>query len=233
VDQWHVSFIRRVIPAHSRSDFSHMIPSLSPAGRSRLTEPVWSDPDVPLVVIDLASVETYFLVRALSGLAVEGDGAMWCPLMSEPAPLDLDIDAARDHASRLQLPFVRPPLHPSPLPRAMRLAALAGARSRAALFTVLATRLAWSTGADLDRLGGGADAEDGDKDLEEYLPLIMGEIGVDVGEAKLAAEAGSDWDLELHSIAAGLAELGIDSAPALRWRRRVYTGHAAISAVLP
>jgi hypothetical protein len=224
-----------VIRAPSRSDFSYMIPCLSPAGRPSLTEPVWSDPDVPLVVIDLASVETYFLVRALSGLAVEGDGPIWCPLMSEPAPMDLDIDAARDHASRLQLPFVRPPLHPSPLPRAMRLAALAAARSRAALFTVLATRLAWSTGADLDRLGEGAGAEDGDKeeDLEEYLPLIMGEIGVDVGEAKLAAEAGSDWDLELHSIAAGLAELGIDSAPALRRRRRLYTGQAAISAVLP
>src|ERR1035441_2364159 len=51
-----------------------MTPSVSPDGRSRLAKPVWSDPDVPLVVIDLASVETYLLVRSLSGLAVVVDG---------------------------------------------------------------------------------------------------------------------------------------------------------------
>src|SRR5664280_3487979 len=109
-----------------------MTPSVSPDGRSRLAKPVWSDPDVPLVVIDLASVETYFLVRPLSGLAVEQAGAVWCPLISEPAQLDLDVDAARACANRLQIPFVRPETHHAPVPRAMRLAALASQRGRCA-----------------------------------------------------------------------------------------------------
>jgi hypothetical protein len=43
-------------------------------------------------------------------LAVEQHGAVWCPLISEPAQLDLDVDAARGYANRLQIPFVRPEL---------------------------------------------------------------------------------------------------------------------------
>jgi hypothetical protein len=35
---------------------------------------------------------------------------VWCPLISEPAQLDLDVDAARGYANRLQIPFVRPEL---------------------------------------------------------------------------------------------------------------------------
>jgi 2-hydroxychromene-2-carboxylate isomerase len=199
-----------------------------------VTGSAWSDRDVPLVVIDLASVETYFLVPALSGLAVEAHGAMWCPLISEPAPLDLDIDAASAHAKRLQLPFVRPERHPAPLPRAMRLAALAAARGQGAIFSIRATRLAWATGADLDRLGEDHDVDgaDADDDPAAYLPLMMEEIGVELGEARLAAEAGSDWDVELHSIAGRLERLGVGAAPTLRWRGRLYTGHIAISSVL-
>jgi AcrR family transcriptional regulator/2-hydroxychromene-2-carboxylate isomerase len=209
-------------------------PPPSPRSRPRPAEPGWSDPDVPLVVIDLASVETYLLVRALSDLAVERDGAVWCPLVSEPAPLDLDVEAARGWADRLQLPFVRPERHPAPVPRAMRLAALAAARGRGAIWTVRATRLAWATGADLARLGEDSrpqdiDAED---DLEGYLELMAREIGLDVSDAKLAAEEGSQWDLELHSISRRLAQLGIHSAPALRWQGNLYAGLDAISAVL-
>ena len=211
-----------------------MTPSVSPDGRSRLAKPVWSDPDVPLVVIDLASVETYLLVRSLSGLAVEQHGAVWCPLVSEPAPLDRDTDAARLHADRLQLPFVRPERHPAPVPRAMRIAALAAARGRGAIWTVRATRLAWSTGADLDRLDDGAGLEDPDPedDPEGYLRLMMQEIGLDVADAKLAAREGSEWDVELHALAAGLAQLGIHAAPALRWQGKLYSGLVAICAVL-
>ena len=61
---------------------------------------------------------------------------------------------------------------------------------------------------------------------------MVEEIGIDVCEAKLAAREGSEWDVELHALAGGLARLGIHAAPALRWRRRLYTGLAAISAVL-
>jgi hypothetical protein len=184
--------------------------------------------------MDLASVESYLLVRGLSYLAVEQDGALWCPLLSNPAALDLDIDAARLHADRLQLPFVRPERHPAPVPTAMRIAALAAARGRAAIFTVRATRLAWSTGADLDRLelGAGLEDPDQDDDPEGYLRLMAHEIGLAVEDAKLAAQEGSEWDVELHALAGGLAQLGIDAAPALRWRGKLHTGLAAISAVL-
>ncbi len=207
---------------------------VSPHRRTSLVDRALSDPDLPLVAIDLASVESYLLVRPLSYLAAEQDGALWCPLSSAPASLDLDVDAARMHADRLRLPFVRPERHPAPVPKAMRIAALAAARSRGALFTVRATRLAWSTGADLDRLELGAGLEDSDPhdDPEGYLRLMVEEIGLDVRDAKLAAREGSEWDVELQALADGLARLGIHAAPALRWRRKPYTGLAAISTVL-
>jgi hypothetical protein len=211
-----------------------MTPSVSPRRRTSLVDRALSDPDVPLVAMDLASVESYLLVRGLSYLAVEQDGALWCPLLSRPAALDLDIDAARLHADRLQLPFVRPERHPAPVPRAMRIAALAAARGRAAIFTVRATRLAWSTGADLDRLelGAGLEDPDQDDDPEGYLRLMAHEIGLAVEDAKLAAREGSEWDVELRSIAGGLSRLGIHAAPALRWRGKLYSGLVAICAVL-
>ena len=211
-----------------------MTRSVSLRRRASLVDRALSDPDVPLVAVDLASVESYLLVRPLSYLADEQHGALWCPLLSKPALLDLDLDAARTHARRLRLPFVPPERHPAPVPRAMRIAALAAARSRAAIFTLRATRLAWSTGADLDRLelGAGLEDTDMDDDPEGYLRLMAQEIGLNVCDAKLAAQAGSEWDLELRSIAGGLRQRGIDAAPALRWHRKLYTGLAAISAVL-
>jgi 2-hydroxychromene-2-carboxylate isomerase len=210
-----------------------MTPSASPQRRTSLVDRAVRDPNVSLVAIDLASVETYFLVRQLSYLAAERDGAVWCPLPSRPASLDLDLDAAMVHAQRLRLPFVRPARHPAPVPSAMRIAALASARARGALFTLRATRLAWSTGADLDRLevGGGLDESEPDDDPEGYLRLMAAEIGLDVCEAKLAAAQGSEWDVELHALAACLARLGIHAAPALRWRGELYTGLAQISVV--
>jgi hypothetical protein len=211
-----------------------MTPSVSRHRRNSLVDRALSDPDLPLVAIDLASVETYFLVRPLSYLAVERDGALWCPLPSRPASLDLDVDAAMVHAHSLRLPFVRPERHPAPVPGAMRIAALAAARARGALFTVRATRLAWSTGADLDRLevGAGLDESEPYDDPEGYLRLMMEEIGLDVCEAKLAAREGSEWDVALRALADGLGRLGIDAAPALRWRGELYTGLVAISGVL-
>jgi AcrR family transcriptional regulator len=225
---------RRSVPSAERAADVPLSPRARPKGRPRPAQPSRIDPDVPLVVIDLASVETYLLVGPLSGLALEEAGAVWFPLISEPAQLDLDVDAARGYANRLQIPFVRPETHPAPVPRAMRLAALASRRRRGAIWTVRATRLAWATGADLGRLGQDscpqvADTED---DLEGYLELMAEEIGLDVSDAKLAAEEGSEWDLELRSIAGRLAQLGIQRAPALRWQGDVYTGLDAISAVL-
>ena len=211
-----------------------MTRSVSPHRRTNLVDRAVSDPNLPLVAMDLASVETYLLVRPLSYLAIERDGALWCPLLSKPASLDLDIETARIHAHRLRLPFVRPERHPEPVPGAMRIAALAAARSRAAIFTVRASRLAWSTGADLDRLelGAGLEEPDGDDDAEGYLRLMAREIGLDVAGAKLAAQEGSEWDIELRALTDGLAWLGIHAAPALRWRGKLHTGLTAISAIL-
>jgi AcrR family transcriptional regulator len=211
-----------------------LAPPASRDTQPRFANSALSDPDVPLVVIDLASVETYLLVAPLIGLAVERAGAVWCPLISEPAQLDLDLDAARARANRSRIPFVRPETHHAPVPRAMRLAALASERGRCAIWTVWATRLAWATGVDLSRLGeesrpGDTDAED---DLDGYLELMAQKIGLEVSDAKLAAEEGSQWDLELQSIARRLAQVGIHSAPALRWQGHIYTGLDAISAVL-
>jgi 2-hydroxychromene-2-carboxylate isomerase len=154
--------------------------------------------------------------------------------MSEPARLDLDPEAARRQVDRLQLPYVRPERHPAPLPRAMRLVTLAAARGSGAMFTIRATRLAWATGADLDRLGEESSLESGEIEggVEDYLCLIAREIGLDVEEAKTAMEEGSDWDGELDWAAGRLAQLGIHSAPALRWQGRIYCGLDAISAVL-
>jgi hypothetical protein len=67
-------------------------------------------------------------------------------VISEPAQLDLDLDVAMCYANRLEIPFVRPATHSAPVPRAMRLAALACQRSRGAIWTVRATHLAWATG---------------------------------------------------------------------------------------
>lgn len=211
-----------------------MTSSVTRRARTTLIDRALLDPNLPLFVMDLASVETYLLVRALSYLASERDGAIWCPLPSRPAALDDDIDAARNHALDLGLPLVTPERHPAPVPRAMRIAALAAARSRAAIFTLRATRLAWSSGADLDRLehGAGLGEPDPDDDEQEYLRLIVREIGLDVREARLAAREGSDWDSELRAIAERLAQVGIAAAPALRWRGRLYTGLPAISGLL-
>jgi hypothetical protein len=116
----------------------------------------------------------------------------------------------------------------------MRLATFASARGSGAIFTIRATRLAWAAGADLDCLGDQPSLEDGEleDDLDDYLPLIAREIGLDIEEAKLAMEDGSDWDAQLDQAAGCLAELGIDSAPTLRWQGNIYAGLDAISALL-
>jgi 2-hydroxychromene-2-carboxylate isomerase len=237
----HEASIQLILGDHRGARSAGRAPNVSltpPADtdrRARPAKPAWSsDRDVPLVVIDLASVETYVLVRPLSDVAVERQGAVWCPLISKPAGLDLDVEAARRHVDRLQLPFVRPERHPAPVPKAMRLATFASARACGAIFTIRATRLAWATGADLDRLGDPPSLEDGEiaNGLEDYLRLIAREIGLDIEEAKAAMEDGSHWDAELDCAAGRLGELGIDSAPALRWQGNIYTGLDAISALL-
>lgn len=187
--------------------------------RSRLADTrALRDPRVPLVVLDLRSVETYLLAQPLTWLAVERDGAIWCPLASEPAPLDLDRETARCLAERLRLPLAWPERHPAPVPKAMRVAALACARGSGATFMFGMSRLAFAGAADLE-------------DPEQYL-LGIQETNLTEHETALAAQDKTEWDVELRSLAVQLRELGIARAPALRWHGRLYVGTHAITPVL-
>lgn len=202
--------------------------------RSQGANGVWRNPDVPLVVLDLASVETYLLVQPLGWLARQSEGTLWCPLASEPAPLDLELDAARRCAERARLPLNWPQRHPAPVPRAMRVAMLASQRGRAASFMFQMSRLAFGSALDVDRITGSVEWENVDPDRrEQYLVAVEDEMGLDPDEAMIAAEAGSSCDRELQAIAAELRRIGITTAPALRWDGQIHLGAAAITAVLP
>jgi 2-hydroxychromene-2-carboxylate isomerase len=175
-------------------------------------------PETPLVALDLRSVETYLLAQPLTWLARESEGALWCPLPSEPAPLDLDRAAAKRAADRLELPLAWPERHPATVPKAMRVAALACAGGWGAAYVFGMSRLAF---------GGAGDLED----LEEYL-LGIEETDVTAREAALAATEGSGWEAELGRLASELRSLGIMRAPALRWEGRLYLGTREIAPVL-
>jgi 2-hydroxychromene-2-carboxylate isomerase len=185
-------------------------PPLSPAALR--------DPQAPLVVLDLCSVETYLLAQPLAWLAEEQAGAIWCPLASGPAPLDGDRAAAERAAERLQLPLTWPGRHPEPVFRATRVAALACARGFGAACIFGMSRLAF---------GGGADLED----PEQYL-LAVEEAGVTPQEAMLAARAGDTWDARLRVLAQELRQLGIVAGPALRWQGHLHLGTREIAALL-
>jgi 2-hydroxychromene-2-carboxylate isomerase len=177
-----------------------------------------ADPRVPLVVLDLASVESYFLAQPLSCLAFEAQGAVWAPLISAPAPLDLDRAGAQRRGDALQLELAWPARHPRPRPAAMRVAALACAHGLGADFMLAMSRLAWGSGRDMDS-----------PDEHEFLAA---ELGLAFTEVRAAAREDSAWDLELASVAEDLAPLGIKTAPALRWQGQLYLGSEQILALL-
>lgn len=180
------------------------------------------DPDLPLVVLDLASVETYLLAQPLSWLASEAAGAVWCPLISAPAALDDDQAQARRCAERVRLELSWPERHPAPVPRTMRQAALACSRGKAASFMFAASGLAFGSGIDLEQIEPG----------RTFAAELRRGLDVSAAQTRAAREAGSEWDLALDRIAGELAGIGISSAPALRWRREIYAGAQAIDRVL-
>ncbi|HEV3071831.1 MAG TPA: hypothetical protein VGY76_10460 [Solirubrobacteraceae bacterium] len=176
------------------------------------------DPQVPLVVLDLASVETYLLLQPLTGLARESAGAIWCPLASDPAPLDLDRESVAQVAATVDLHLSWPVRHPAAVPRAMRVAALACSRGQGASVMFALSRVAFGGGGDVD-------------EPAEYLRALK-DTDLAAREARLAAESGSHWEGELCRLARELAALGIQRAPALRWGGRLYLGSRAIASVL-
>lgn len=192
-----------------------------------------SDASVPLVVLDLASVDTYLLAGPLSSLAPESAGALWCPLISEPTPLDRDRNAARACAEGLELPLAWPERHPAAVPRAMRVAALASMRGCAASFMLGMSRLAFGSGIDLEGIGRAIDWERIDpQHPERFLLAVEDDMGMSVQEAASAVLEGSAADVELALTAHRLARAGVSAAPALRWQGTLYLGACAISPAL-
>jgi hypothetical protein len=176
------------------------------------------DSRVPLVVLDLASVESYLLLQPLTGLALESAGAIWCPLASDPAPLDLDRESAARVASTVALAVSWPVRHPAAVPRAMQVATLACSRGQGAAVMYALSRIAFGGGGDVD-------------EPKEYLPALK-DTDLAAQEARLAAESGSRWEGELRRLALELAAIGIRRAPALRWGGQLYLGSRAIASVL-
>jgi hypothetical protein len=193
------------------------------------------DPSVNLVVLDLSSVQTHLLVQPLSWLAAEADGALWWPMLSGPGFLDHDRAIAKRCAELVELPLVWPERHPAPVPRAMRITALACERGRGATAMFSFARLAFGAGADLDRIEQGAGLEEFEAEEsgdELFLEGVEQDTGLTPVETKLAAEQGSDSDAALSLLAVELRAVGISSAPALRWRGQTYLGCRAICSVL-
>ena len=143
---------------------------------------------------------------------------MRCPLISDPAPLDRDRAGAQERAGALELELQWPASHPKAVPRAMRVAALACDHGRGADFMLGMSRLAWAAGRDPDDPG-------------EY-EFLAAEHGLDAGEAREAAQAGSVYDRRLRDVASRLERLGIAAAPALRWETQIYQGSEAIAPLL-
>jgi 2-hydroxychromene-2-carboxylate isomerase len=177
-----------------------------------------ADTRTPLVVLDLASVETYLLVQPLSWLAVEEEGAIWCPLPSGPTALDRDRAAAEGEADRLELPISWPEAQPVPVSRAMRVAALAAVRGCAARFIFAASRLAFGIGGDMD-------------DPEQCL-LAATATDLEQSDVKSAGEPASEWSGALDDIKVALMAVGITRAPTVRWYGDLYTGFGAIRRLL-
>jgi 2-hydroxychromene-2-carboxylate isomerase len=206
-------------------------------GTSGPSEPdgvsILSDPDAPLVVLDLASVETYLLVGILSRNVSEARGALWCPLESEPAELDLDRSQAKGLASDLGLSVTWPGGHWRPVPRAMRVAALALDRGCAPSYMRSMSRVAFGAGMDVDRVSASVEPKRSHLiDFEPYAVAVDRELGLSELEIVDATEQGSRWEHRLQKVASELAELGIDRAPALRHDGQIHFGARAISALL-
>jgi 2-hydroxychromene-2-carboxylate isomerase len=203
------------------------------SGSSRpLSEPPdWSDPRVPLVVLDLASVETYLLVHLLSRTISEPGGAVWCPLESGPAELDRDRSRAERQAAELDFSVKWPRAHWRPVPRAMRVAALAMARGCAEPYIRTMSRMAFAAAMDVNEVSAPIQPERC-RELDGYYVAVDEDLGLDGTEVTLATQDSSEWDLRLKSVAAELAAIGVTSAPAIRRDGEIRVGASAILPLL-
>jgi hypothetical protein len=192
-----------------------------------------NNPDIPLVVLDLASVETYLLVGMLSRRLSELGGALWCPLESGPAELDLDRAKAIQRAAGLHLSVTWPDEHWSPVPRAMRVAVLAMAHGCAEPYIRTMSRMAFAAGLNVDRVSAPMVPKRGYLFAPEpYYVAVDEALELNGQDVTLATQRGSGSDLQLRSIARTLSGLGITRAPGLRFRGEIHIGAGTISSVL-
>lgn len=186
------------------------------------------DPDVPVAVFDVSSVDTYLLVRRVAQL-FDGTSPLWFPLSGVPSDLDRDTARARRIAEAMCLPLVFSARHPSPAPRMMRLAALASGRGCAWQFMFRVANLAFASGIDLEVLG--SKAKLGAKNLDEadrYDLELDPSTPYDPALLLAAGEPGSPWDEVLGWLAAELSAVGVHRAPAIRWQGEILFGFDAI-----
>jgi 2-hydroxychromene-2-carboxylate isomerase len=152
-------------------------------------------------------------------------GLAWCPVAlatlapgAPPGALDADRWAAERRAREVGLPLAWPERHGEPLPRALRVAALAAEQGRGGTFMLAAARLAFAGGYNLDW----------DPDL---LLDAASVAGLNPRQAMLAADDHSR-DLALEEQAARLRSLGISLLPALRVNRELALGERSIGELI-
>ena len=102
-------------------------------------------------LFDLASPWTYLAAERVDQRFAE---VRWQPAVGEALPVARDLAGQRraveERAAELQLPLVWPEAQPAAARSAMRVAALAADRGRAAEFVLAASRLAFCGGYDVD-----------------------------------------------------------------------------------
>jgi hypothetical protein len=191
------------------------------------------DLDAPLVVLDLASVETYLLVGMLSRTMSDSRQALWCPLQSGPAELDLDRAEAERLARDLDLSVIWPSERWRPVPRAMRVAALAMTRSRTELYMRSMSRMAFGAGFDINNVSAPIEPKQSHLiDPEPYYIAVDEDLGLNGEDVTHAITEGSAYDGALKDLAGELAGLGITHAPAVRFAGELYTGAGVIARML-
>ncbi|HEY6399529.1 MAG TPA: DsbA family protein [Solirubrobacteraceae bacterium] len=174
--------------------------------------------DRPAFFFDLACPFSYLAAEQVQRALGQVD---WIPVRGQDTSDEPwgRLEAACDHAQRravtLRLPLVWPERFPSPVPRALRVAAYAAEIGAGDRFTLAASRLAFCGGFDLEE------------------PDVLAEAGAASGlasDALLAAACDLSRDVALRSNAWSLLAQGVTRLPAFRVGRHYLQGERAIEA---
>jgi 2-hydroxychromene-2-carboxylate isomerase len=184
------------------------------AARAAVKEP-FTRPRVNFF-FDLASPWTYLAAERVDRLfaAVRWQPAVADALLADRGG-DVERRAAEQRAAELRLPLVWPEGWPTTGRSAMRVAALAAERGRAAPYVLAASRLAFCGGFDLDD------------------PEILAEAAAAAGvglEETLHAARDESLDAVIDDASRRLLAAGADALPALRAGRLLVCGEERIAA---